>query len=433
MSTIQKLTETLETDMFTDRLIELYGTHTDLRSMKERYRRVLHSHGEHPLAPRYLDSALFSTSGRTELGGNHTDHNRGRVIAASIQLDTIASASTIEEPTVTIVSPGFPDVSIDITDLSVRDEEEGTTDALVRGIAHAFSNRNLRTGGLVIHTHTNVLKGSGLSSSAAIEVLIATVFNSLYNNDALSPVELAIIGQYAENEFFGKPSGLMDQIACAVGNVVTIDFKDALHPLVETLDVDFPGAGYQLMVIDTKGDHSDLTDDYASIPEEMKSVAAYYDREFLREVTLDEFTASLKDLRSAVGNDRAVLRAFHFLTENVRVEQMQQALMAGDIETYLSVVRASGQSSYQYLQNVYSPLHPEQQALSVALAMCSHFLAGKGAYRVHGGGFAGTVQVYVPLSLVDTFTQNIEKIFGTGSVTPLSVRSLPTTRVDREI
>jgi len=433
MSTIQKLTETLETDMFTDRLIELYGTHTDIQSTKDRYRKVLQAHGAHPLAAKYRESALFSTSGRTELGGNHTDHNRGKVIAASIQLDTIASASTIEIPSVTIVSPGFPDVSIDIADLSVREEEEGTTDALVRGIAHAFSNRNLRTGGLVIHTHTNVLKGSGLSSSAAIEVLIATVFNSLYNNDALSPVELAIIGQYAENEFFGKPSGLMDQIACAVGNVVKIDFRDPIDPEVQTIDVDFHAAGYQLMVIDTKGDHSDLTGDYAAIPSEMKSVAAYFNRDVLREVSLEEFTSSLRDLRSAVGNDRAVLRAFHFLKENERVDEMQRALQAGDIGTYLEVVRESGQSSYQYLQNVYSSSHPSEQAISLALAMCSHLLGDRGAYRVHGGGFAGTVQVYVPLSLADTFTQNIEDIFGKGSVTPLTVRSLPTTRVDREI
>ena len=433
MSTIQKLTETLETDMFTDRLIELYGTHTDIQSTKDRYRKVLQAHGAHPLAEKYRESALFSTSGRTELGGNHTDHNRGKVIAASIQLDTIASASTIEIPSVTIVSPGFPDVSIDIADLSVREEEEGTTDALVRGIAHAFSNRNLRTGGLVIHTHTNVLKGSGLSSSAAIEVLIATVFNSLYNNDALSPVELAIIGQYAENEFFGKPSGLMDQIACAVGNVVKIDFRDPIDPEVQTIDVDFHAAGYQLMVIDTKGDHSDLTGDYAAIPSEMKSVAAYFNRDVLREVSLEEFTSSLRDLRSAVGNDRAVLRAFHFLKENERVDEMQRALQAGDIGTYLEVVRESGQSSYQYLQNVYSSSHPSEQAISLALAMCSHLLGDRGAYRVHGGGFAGTVQVYVPLSLADTFTQNIEDIFGKGSVTPLTVRSLPTTRVDREI
>ena len=278
-----------------------------------------------------------------------------------------------------------------------------------------------------------MLKGSGLSSSAAIEVLIATVFNSLYNNDALSPVELAIIGQYAENEFFGKPSGLMDQIACAVGNVVKIDFRDPIDPEVQTIDVDFHAAGYQLMVIDTKGDHSDLTGDYAAIPSEMKSVAAYFNRDVLREVSLEEFTSSLRDLRSAVGNDRAVLRAFHFLKENERVDEMQRALQAGDIGTYLEVVRESGQSSYQYLQNVYSSSHPSEQAISLALAMCSHLLGDRGAYRVHGGGFAGTVQVYVPLSLADTFTQNIEDIFGKGSVTPLTVRSLPTTRVDREI
>ncbi len=430
MSTLTTLRDYTDSPAFEKRLHELYGQNIDTKGMKKRYVELLSEHEKSELSSTYSETAFFSTSGRTELGGNHTDHNRGKVIAASIQLDTIAAASTVSSPVVTIVSPGFPDVSVDISDLSVQEEEEGTTDALVRGIAHAFSKRDLSIGGVVIHTHTNVLKGSGLSSSAAIEVLIATIFNSLYNSDALSPVELAIIGQYAENVFFGKPSGLMDQIACAVGNVVKIDFLDAVNPVVETVDVDFRKHGYQLMIIDTKGDHADLTGDYASIPAEMKSVAAYFNREVLREVTLEEFITSMKDLRSAVGNDRAVLRAFHYLKENERVDAMEAALQDSDIEHYLDLVRESGQSSYQYLQNVFSPSHPEEQAISLALAMCSQFLGGDGAYRVHGGGFAGTVQVYVPLALTDAFTSKIENIFGNGSVTPLKIRSLPTTRVD---
>ncbi len=430
MRTLKSLKDYVESGKFTGRMSKLYGESADIDAMRARYADTLKSHEESPLASSYSESALFSTSGRTELGGNHTDHNRGKVIAASIQLDTIAAASTVPSSIVTIVSPGFPDVSVDIAQLEVVDAEIGTTDALVRGIAHAFHMRNLKTGGVVIHTHTNVLKGSGLSSSAAIEVLIATVFNSLYNEDALTPVELAIIGQYAENVFFGKPSGLMDQIACAVGNVVKIDFLDPVDPVVETVDADFKAAGYQLMIIDTKGDHADLTDDYSAIPAEMKAVAAYFNREVMREVSLEDFTSSIKDLRREIGNDRAVLRAFHFLKENERVEAMEKALTSGDIEHYLDLVRESGESSYQYLQNVFSPSHPGQQAVSLALAMCSQFLGGDGAFRVHGGGFAGTVQVYVPLNLVHSFTQKVEGIFGDSSVTPLRIRSLPTTRVD---
>ncbi len=330
-----------------------------------------------------------------------------------------------------MISPGFPEVVVDISSLAIVKEEEGTTDSLVRGIANAFVKENLKVGGVIIHTSTNVLKGSGLSSSAAIEVLIGTIFNSLFNEEVLSPLQLALFGQYAENTYFGKPSGLMDQIACAVGNVVKIDFKESKNPIVTSIPIDFTQHGYQLMIIDTKGDHADLGDDYASIPEEMKSVAAYFNKSVLREVPFEQFKQELPQLRKTISNDRAILRSYHFFKENERVDIMEKALLENDIELYLDTVKASGESSFQYLQNIYSPSHPTVQSIAVALAMCEQLLGGDGAARVHGGGFAGTVQVYVPLALKDLFTKKVEQIFGEHSVTQLTIRADSTCRVDK--
>lgn len=418
-----------QTDTFTERLEQLYGTFSPLEYQKQRYQALIETHLSYIEGEQVIQSGLFSTSGRTELGGNHTDHNHGKVIAGSINLDTIAAVSTVSTSLVKLISPGFPDVVVDISSVEYRKEEEGTTDSLVRGIADAFLKRNLRIGGLVIHTSTNVLKGSGLSSSAAIEVLIGTIFNSMYNEEVLDPVELAIIGQYAENNYFGKPSGLMDQIACAVGNVVSIDFKEASKPSVSSIPVDFTSHGYQLMIVDTKGDHASLTGDYASIPAEMKSVARYFGKEVLREVSLESFLQKLPVIREKIGSDRAVLRAFHFLKENERVETMEKALRNDDIALYLEMVRESGLSSFNYLQNIYSPDNPAVQPIAVALAVCDHLLKEEGAARVHGGGFAGTIQVYVPVAMKETFTMEMEKLFGKGSVTELTIRALSTCRV----
>lgn len=409
---------------------EIYGEHVDLSYQQHRYEELIKTHYNSYREYTFLQTHLFSTAGRTELGGNHTDHNLGKVIAASINLDTIAVASTIKEDKVILISQGFSDVVVDITSLEVVESEKNTTNALVRGIAHAFVSRGLKIGGLIIHTTTNVLKGSGLSSSAAIEVLIGTIFNSMYNSNTLDPVELAIIGQYAENVYFGKPSGLMDQIACAVGNVVEIDFKDPSSPIVTSVPVDFVKNGYQLMIIDTKGDHANLTDDYASIPKEMKKVASFFNKQVLREVTFTQFTSSLPALREAINNDRAILRAYHFFLENERVDAMHQALLEGDISTYLALVKASGASSLHFLQNIYTPTHPLLQPITLALMMCDQILHQEGAARVHGGGFAGTVQAYVPLSLVDKFTQQARSLFGEDCVTSLSIRGVPTCQVD---
>ncbi len=352
------------------------------------------------------------------------------MIAASINLDTIAVASSIKEDKVILISPGFSDVVVDISSLDIIESEKNTTDALVRGIANAFVMRGLKVGGLVIHTTTNVLKGSGLSSSAAIEVLIATIFNSMFNEEKLNTVELAIIGQYAENIYFGKPSGLMDQIACAVGNVVKIDFEHPNNPLVTSVPVDFIQSGYQLMIIDTKGDHADLGDDYAAIPREMKEVAQFFGKSVLREITLQQFTASIREMRKAINNDRALLRAYHFLLENERVDAMHKALLDDDISAYLDLVKASGASSLHFLQNIYTSQHPLVQPITLALMMCDELLGSDGAARVHGGGFAGTVQVYVPISQASQFTIKAQEVFGEGSVTPLTVRGVSTCQVD---
>ena len=412
------------------RFEEIYGTSLELEKQQDRYEALIKSHYESYEKYDFLETHIFSTAGRTELGGNHTDHNLGKVIAASIDLDTIAVASSIQESKVILISPGFSDVVVDISNLDVVDSEKNTTDSLVRGIAHAFRERALQVGGLIIHTTTNVLKGSGLSSSAAIEVLIATIFNSMFNDDVLDPVELAIIGQYAENVYFGKPSGLMDQIACSVGNVVKIDFLNPKKPMVTSIQFDFKKSGYQLMIIDTKGDHADLGEEYAAIPHEMKMVASFFGKSVLREVSLEEFICSIQAIKATMNNDRAILRAYHYLLENERVDNMHKALLDNDIALYLELVKASGASSLHFLQNIYTPHHPLVQPISIALMMCEQLLKSDGAARIHGGGFAGTVQVYVPVSLVSQFVNKIQQVFGPSSVTPLTIRKVSTTRFD---
>ncbi len=416
----------IQSERFTRLLPQLYGTDDQRDLHIERFTRLVKRH-DHWCTDK---TGLFSTAGRTELAGNHTDHNLGKVIAGTINLDTIAVATPLDEPVVSVYSEGFPPVIVDISDLSVRSDEMGTTDALVRGIAKGFSDRGLTVGGCIATTSTRVLKGSGLSSSAAIEVLVATLFNNLYNRNTLNPVELAMIGKYAENTYFGKPSGLMDQVACGNGGVTAIDFAHPERVKTVAIPCDFASMGYDLLVVDTQGDHANLTPDYAAIPKEMRSVAACFDRDILREVPFDLFMDSIQSVRKRVNNDRAVLRAYHYFTENQRVEAMVKALQQQDIDSYLSLVRKSGESSFQFLQNLYSPHHIETQGLPLALALTSQFLEDEGAWRVHGGGFAGTIQVYVPCDRTQAYTQFIENVFGEGSVTKLAIRSLPTTRLD---
>jgi galactokinase len=323
-----------------------------------------------------------------------------------------------------IVSEGYPPASADLSSLEIVEDEKGSTDSLIRGIAAAIVRRGGKVGGFTASTSSRVLKGSGLSSSAALEILAGTIFNELFNGGRFTPVELAQIGQEAENTYFGKPCGLMDQTACAVGGVVAIDFADPESPVVEPVSADFASAGYTLAVVDSGGDHADLTPDYSAIPAEMKAAAGELGAEVLRDVNEESFIAAIPSVREKTG-DRAVLRALHFFSENRRVGEMVEYLKKGDIEGYLKGVLSSGDSSYRFLQNVFSPRHTDEQAVSLALALTEHFLDGQGASRVHGGGFAGTIQVFIPTPLFSDYVAYMEVFFGKGSVVPLSVRPVP--------
>lgn len=385
-----------------------------------------------------MPDAFFSTSGRTELGGNHTDHNHGHVIAGSINLDTIAAVHEVMDYTVTFISDGYSPISVDISDLEVNAAEYGTTESLIRGVAAAIVNRGGCLGGFAANVSSNIFKGSGLSSSAAVEVLIGTIFNSLFNADKFSTTELAIMGQEAENFYFGKPSGLMDQVACANGGIVGIDFCDTLNPVITPISVDFADYGFDYVIVDTGGSHADLTSDYASIPLEMKSVAKFFGKDVLREVEPTVFFDNIAKVRHQIKNDRAILRAYHFFREDACVEKMLGALTSCDFQTYLALVMESGQSSFNYLQNIFAPKNASEQGISLAYAWSNLFFektglihgsSYDGAFRVQGGGFAGTIEAYIPTDKTTSYISHMEKLFGEGSCVRLAIRKLPTMRV----
>lgn len=363
----------------------------------------------------------FTAPGRTELGGNHTDHNQGKVLAAAIQLEAAAVVEPLDGR-IEVRSGGWDQVfAIDLANLAPRKEDEGKTDALLRGVAAEFQKRGHRLGGFRACVDSSVLPGSGLSSSAAFEVLTGAILNGLYNDGAIVPAELAMIGQAAENVHFGKPCGLMDQMASALGGVVTIDFRHPAAPEVRKLEVDFAAEGWSLCIVNTHGDHADLTPEYAAIKGEMNEVASHFGRKVLRDVPEAAFFDELPSLAGRVSH-RALLRSIHFFEENHRVDAMVSALDQGQIGHYLEVVRASGRSSFQFLQNAYSLQRLGQQPIPLALAMTERFFAGEGACRVHGGGFAGTIQAYVPLNRRREYAKTMEAVFGPGSVVELSVR-----------
>ncbi|HIR32300.1 MAG TPA: galactokinase [Candidatus Faecousia faecavium] len=363
----------------------------------------------------------FSAPGRTEIGGNHTDHQRGRVLAAAVNLDTRAAVRLNGTNVIRILSKGYPMCQVDITDLTPKAEEINSTPALVRGVAAQFHEMGCQVQGFDAYCESTVLPGSGLSSSAAYEVLIGTILNGLFFDGRVSQPEIAMIGQYAENVFFGKPCGLMDQTASAVGNLVTIDFFDKNAPVIEPVDFDFASCGHALCIIDSQASHADLTDEYAAIPGELKAVCAHFGKEVLTQIDEKDFYAQIPTLRKECG-DRAVLRAIHFYQENARVPQQVAALRAGDFDTFLNLVKQSGYSSYMYLQNVIPAGYKEHQDVAVSLALCEHYLQGRGAYRVHGGGFAGTVQAFVPFDLLETFRSGIDAVLGQGACHVLSIR-----------
>ena len=363
----------------------------------------------------------FSAPGRTEIGGNHTDHQHGCVLAAAINLETVADVTFNGTDKIFVQSEGYPSFYVDLTDLTVHEEEANTTAALVRGVVAAFVERGAKVKGFDMKVSSNVLPGSGLSSSAAFEVLVGTICNELFFDKQLSAVEIAQVGQYAENVYFGKPCGLMDQMASAVGGMVTIDFADKENPVIEPIDFDFSTCGHALCIIDTRASHADLTDEYAAITQELKGICQYFGKEVLRQVEESEFYASIPQLREKCG-DRAVMRAIHFYEENARVPRQVAALQAGDFKTYLRLMTESGFSSYMCLQNVIPTGYTRQQDVALTLALCRRYLAGRGGYRVHGGGFAGTVQAFVPFDILEDFRKGIDSVLGDGACHVLSIR-----------
>lgn len=405
-------------------LSKIYGDEEDrIAAARERYASILNT-----FISRYGDGndvSLFSVPGRSELSGNHTDHNHGRVIAGSVDLDIIAVASPRTDGVIRVKSEGFPEDAVDLSVFNAPDKARfGHSDAIIAGVADGMRRRGFAVGGFDAVTSSDVLKGSGLSSSAAFEDMIGTVLSHFYNDGNVDFLTVAKISQYAENEFFGKPCGLMDQVACAAGGIVSIDFEDSSCPKVEKLDFDLTGAGYRLCIVNTGGNHADLTPDYAAVPAEMKAVAAELGHNVLREVDEDDVMAAIPHLRTLVG-DRAIMRALHFYDENRRVDMQKAALLAGDVEAYFEKVRESGRSSFCYLQNVYSVQNAARQGISLALCLCDRYLSGcrrASAWRVHGGGFAGTVQAYVPDEDAEGFCSLMEGIFGKGTCYMLRIR-----------
>ena len=363
----------------------------------------------------------FSAPGRTEIGGNHTDHQRGRVLAAAVNLDTLAAVRVNGSGTIRILSEGYPLCVVELDQLEPVPAEVNTTPALVRGVAARFAQLGCRVEGFDAYCTSTVLPGSGLSSSAAYEVLIGTIINHLFFGGRVSQPEIARIGQYAENVFFGKPCGLMDQTASAVGNLVSIDFFDKENPVITPVDFDFSACGHALCIIDTRASHADLTDEYAAIPQEMKDICAHFGKEVLTQIPEEDFYAAIPALREACG-DRAVLRAVHFYQDNARVPQQVAALREGNFDRFLELIAESGRSSWMYLQNVVPAGYKEHQDVAVSLALCQHYLRGRGACRVHGGGFAGTVQAFVPFDLLDSFRAGLDAVLGEGACHVLSIR-----------
>ena len=366
-------------------------------------------------------SRYFSAPGRTEIGGNHTDHQRGRVLAAAVNLDTVAAVRPNGTKIIRILSEGYPLCVVDLAELEPKAGELNTTPALIRGVAARFTELGCPVGGFDAYCRSTVLPGSGLSSSAAFEVLMGTVMNHLFFDGRMSGPEIAKVGQYAENVYFGKPCGLMDQMASAVGGLVTIDFFDKAAPAVETVDFDLSAWGYALCIIDTRASHADLTDEYAAITGELKKISAHFVKEVLTQVSEADFYAEIPALRRECG-DRAVLRAIHFYEENARVPRQVDALRRGDLKAFLELVKESGRSSWMYLQNVIPAGYTHRQEVALALALCEHLLEGRGACRVHGGGFAGTVQAFVPLEMLECFRAGINAVLGQGACQVLSVR-----------
>lgn len=400
-----------------ERLVLLYGD--DVEAQKNRYIKSIQT-----FIDLYGDKEVqvISVPGRSEVIGNHTDHQHGEVLATSINLDIIAVVSPREDGVVKVLSDNYDIPAIDLSDLNPNENEKESSQALIRGVAAKIAEDGGKIGGFDGFMTSDVLQGSGLSSSAAFEVMVGNIFSNLYNEGNLDPVELAKIGQYAENVYFGKPCGLMDQCACSVGGLIHIDFADPKNPIVEKVDVNFADFNTSLCITDVHASHADLTQDYADIPYELKEVDQFFGQEFLRDVNEDEFYARLVELRNTVNNDRALLRAMHVFEENKRVQKAVAALNNNDLTGFEAQILASGNSSFKYLQNIYSPADFKNQAVSLALFLSEKVLNGRGAHRVHGGGFAGTIQAFVPNDLVEAYRNEMDQVFGAGACYILQIR-----------
>ena len=421
---VKEAREYIESGKLDGELIRLYGS-AALRQ-RERYLSLLSDFEKSFGTER--DVSIFSAPGRTEIGGNHTDHNHGRVLAGSVDLDVIAVASKSSDQTAHVYSRGFAPDDVDLNDQTVYDKERGHSASLLRGIARRFDELGYRRGGYAAVTVSNVPRGSGVSSSAAFEVLLSSIQNVFFNDGAIPPLEIAKVSQFAEREFFGKPCGLMDQAACAVGGICQFDFARETDVQVTPVPFRFDRSGYKLCLVSVGGDHADLTDAYAAIPARMKKVAAFFGKDFLNEVSIEEVTASIGPLRAAAGDD-AVLAALHFLRETERVPKEREALLNGDFPAFLKLVTASGHSSFEYLQNVLVPHVGACQGAAIALHYASEILGDRGAWRIHGGGFGGTTQNFVPDDLVPLFCETMDGIFGKGACHVLTIRPVGPVKV----
>lgn len=418
MQTTAEWKKRLREDEYKEHFLDIYVDENQLEYQKNRYIKAIERfeslYGE-------AEVAIYSAPGRSEVGGNHTDHQHGEILAASINLDAIAVTKPLKERVVRVVSDDYAEIVIDLEQLECEASEAMSTRALIKGVLADIKQRGYQIGGFASYITSDVLIGAGLSSSAAFETVIGTIVSHLYNDGQISSIEIAMIGQYAENVYFGKPCGLMDQMACSVGNLVHVDFADPKNPKVEQVAFDLNAYGYSLCITDTKGSHADLTADYAAVTEEMKQVADFYGKEVLLGLTVTDIVSDIAELRSSFG-DRSVLRALHFILENKRVQKEVYALKNGDLETFFASVKESGDSSYKYLQNVYSNADVKHQNISLALALSEYFLGANGVCRVHGGGFAGTIQAFVRNEMVADYQQKMDSVFGKGACSVLKIR-----------
>ena len=419
MALTKEIIKNIESNKYNDKFLDIYRDEAVIDYQKQRYTLAIKKfeklYGE-------KDVRIFSAPGRSEVMGNHTDHQHGEILAASINLDAIAVTHKTDDNIIRVVSDDYPMMTVDINDIGVSNAGKGKSENLIKGVLKGLKDRGYKVGGFEGYVTSDVLIGAGLSSSAAFETLLSTILSGLYNEGKVTDIETAIIGQFAENVYFGKPCGLMDQMACSVGNLVHVDFKDEKNPKTERIAYDLSDNGYSLCITDTKGSHANLTDEYAAIPKEMKEVASYFNKEVLIGITTEEITDSAKELRQRF-SDRAVLRAIHFVKENERVQKGVEALKTNDTARFLRLVRASGRSSFEYLQNVYTAKDVLHQNLSLALAISDTILdEDNETFRVHGGGFAGTIQAFVKNENVTRYKSKMDSVFGENSCHVLKIR-----------